>query len=138
MVVRKWHPYLVGRRFIIRTDQRRLQYLWSKIIIIVAQQKWPYKLMDFDFSIEYKWSCDNKVADVLSQQNEGSNEITDDNEIENTTDLMAITMPIPNWLDAVRTEQSTNDLVMDLLHKVRSDEVVGPWEERDDILMFKG
>uniref|UniRef100_A0A2N9H6J4 Retrotransposon gag domain-containing protein n=1 Tax=Fagus sylvatica TaxID=28930 RepID=A0A2N9H6J4_FAGSY len=93
MVVREWHPYL---------------------------QKWLYKLMDFDFSIEYKWSCDNRVADALPQQNEGSNEVTDDNEIENTTVLMAITMPIPNWLDAVRTEQSTNDLVMDLLHKVRN------------------
>ena len=29
---------------------------------------------------------------------------------KNTTVLMAITMPIPNWLDAVRMEQSTNDL----------------------------
>ena len=68
LAVRRWRPYLIGRKFIIRTDQRSLKYLWEQKITTKAQQKWQTKLMGYDFVIEYKRGSENLVADALSRR----------------------------------------------------------------------
>jgi hypothetical protein len=39
MAVQKWWPYLLGRHFIVRSDQHSLKYLWSQKISTMAQQR---------------------------------------------------------------------------------------------------
>lgn len=68
MAVQKWQPYLLGLHFVVRFDQHSLKYLWSQKISTTAQQKWLYKLMGFNFSIEYKKGRENVVADALSMR----------------------------------------------------------------------
>jgi hypothetical protein len=70
--VKKWRPYLLGHRFVIRTDHRSLKFLWDQAIATEAQQKWLLKLMGYDFLIEYKKGHDNRAADALSRQTEDS------------------------------------------------------------------
>jgi len=65
--VKKWRPYLLGHRFVIRTDLRSLKFLWDQAIATEAQQKWLLKLMGYDFLIEYKKGHDNRAADALSR-----------------------------------------------------------------------
>lgn len=48
MEILKWHPYLLGRKFIVRTDQLSLKY----IMVGSDYQKWVSKLMGFDFDIQ--------------------------------------------------------------------------------------
>jgi hypothetical protein len=57
--IQRWRPYLLGQRFVVRTDHRSLKYLWDQTITIEAQQKWLVKLMGYDFTIEYKQGHDN-------------------------------------------------------------------------------
>lgn len=57
--VQKWRHYLLGRHFIILTDQRLLNE---------EQFKWTSKLMGLDFEIRYKPGQDNSVADALSRR----------------------------------------------------------------------
>jgi hypothetical protein len=68
LAVQHWQPYLLGRKFIIRTDQQSLKHLLEQRLSTPAQHKWLYKLMGFDYSIEYKAGRDNVVADALSRQ----------------------------------------------------------------------
>lgn len=66
LAVQKWRPYLLGRQFIVRTDHQSLKHLWVQKITTVFQQRWLYKLMGFDFVVEYKIGRENIVADALS------------------------------------------------------------------------
>ncbi|KAM1189657.1 hypothetical protein ACFX2J_025306 [Malus domestica] len=65
--VKKWHNYLQGRHFVIRTDHHILKYLLSNRAHTSFQQKWVTKLLGFDYEIHYKTRNDNLAADALSR-----------------------------------------------------------------------
>lgn len=67
LAVQKWQPYLLGRRFTIRTDQKSLKFLLEQRIIAREYQKWVAKLIGYDFVIEYKKGLENTIADALSR-----------------------------------------------------------------------
>lgn len=64
--VKKWRHYLLGKHFIIRTDQQSLKFLLEQREIGSDYQKWVCKLLGFDFEIQYKKGVSNRVADALS------------------------------------------------------------------------
>ncbi|KAJ8765349.1 hypothetical protein K2173_012046 [Erythroxylum novogranatense] len=68
--IRKWRPYLLGRPFIVRTDQRSLKYLLEQRISTPTQNRWLPKLLGYDYQIQYKRGVDNQGADALSRQSE--------------------------------------------------------------------
>ncbi|XP_031257652.1 uncharacterized protein LOC116115659 [Pistacia vera] len=70
MAVQKWRHYLLGRRFIIRTDQRSLHFLTDQQLLGEDQQKWVAKLIGLNFIIQYKPGAENRVADALSRRGE--------------------------------------------------------------------
>ena len=65
--VQKWHHYLLGNKFIVRTDQQNLKYLLEHRIMNPEYQKLVPKLLGFDFEIQFRLGLDNKVADTLSK-----------------------------------------------------------------------
>ncbi|GJS38830.1 putative mitochondrial protein [Tanacetum coccineum] len=93
--IQKWRPYLRGRRFIVRTDQRSLKYLLEQRLITEEYKKWLTKLMGYDFDIQYKAGIENKAADALSRR-------------EENTQLMVMSIPsVVNW------EEMRNGLMQD-------------------------
>ncbi|KAF7802354.1 Retrotransposable element Tf2 [Senna tora] len=70
LAVKKWRHYLLGHKFIIRTDQKALKYLLEQRILDPDQQKWVSKLMGYNFEIHYKPGVENKAADALSRKGE--------------------------------------------------------------------
>ena len=65
--MQKWEQYLLGRPFIIKTDQKSLKHLLEQKITTPFQQFWLSKLMGFDYIIQYKSGAENTVADALSR-----------------------------------------------------------------------
>ena len=68
--VRKWRYYLLGRSFVIRTDQKALKFLLEQRILDENQQNWVTKLMGYSFEIQYKPGSLNSAADALSRKEE--------------------------------------------------------------------
>ncbi|KAL1534405.1 hypothetical protein AAHA92_30586 [Salvia divinorum] len=97
--VQKWRQYLLGREFVIRSDQKSLKELLQQVIQTPEQQLYVRKLMGFKFTIEYKTGAANRVADALSRRDEDAH--TDEGL------LMAIAHPMPDIMELLRAETAT-------------------------------
>lgn len=59
--------YLLEHKFIIKIDQKALNYLIEHTLHTNSQLLWLTKLMPFDYSTKYKKGVENKVVDALSR-----------------------------------------------------------------------
>jgi hypothetical protein len=66
--LKRWCHYFLGSKLIIKTDQQSLKYITEQRVAEGIQHKLMLKLLEFDFTIEYKKGQENKVVDALSCQ----------------------------------------------------------------------
>jgi hypothetical protein len=64
----KFRQYLVGSKFMVKTDHNSLKYFLEQKDLSDHQQKWVTKVHEFDFDIEYVKGKKNIVADALSRR----------------------------------------------------------------------
>ena len=65
VAVQKWRHYLVGKPFVIKTDQQSVKYLLDQRVGTRAQQRWITKLLGYNFLVEYKKGKENVVVEAL-------------------------------------------------------------------------
>lgn len=65
--VQRWRPYLLGHRFIIRTDQQALRFLVDLTVIQLEYQRWVSKLLGYSFEVQYRPGLKTKAVDGLSR-----------------------------------------------------------------------
>ncbi|VFQ79098.1 unnamed protein product [Cuscuta campestris] len=100
--VHKWRQYLLGREFVIRSEQKSLKDLLCQVIQTPDQQFYIRKLMGFKFRIEYKPGASNKVADALSRR-----DIIDTPDSDDTAAVfLAFAQPIPTLLQDIRRDNA--------------------------------
>ena len=64
--IQKWRHYLIGRHFVILTNQKSLKFLTNQLFLDEDQLKWTAMFMGIDFEIHYRPRFENKAADALS------------------------------------------------------------------------
>ncbi|KAL0544147.1 hypothetical protein IC582_019259 [Cucumis melo] len=67
LVVQRWRPYLLGRKFTVKTDQRSLKFLFEQRVVQPQYQKWVAKLLGYSFEVAYQPGLENRAADALSR-----------------------------------------------------------------------
>jgi len=80
----KFRHYLLGHKFIIKTDQKSLKELLDQTLQTPEQQQWLPKFLGYDFTIQYFPGKENIPADALSR-----------------SFAMAWSEPVNYWLKAV-------------------------------------
>jgi hypothetical protein len=105
-VVDLWRPYLLGKRFQIKTNHQCLKYFLEQLISSLEQQKWVTKPFGYDYEIIYKKVKDNVVADALSQkyEDEGS--------------LFYLSFIVPDWLQVIRHKWLQDPKSSHLIHQL--------------------
>jgi len=66
-VVRMWRHYLIGRRFLLISDNISLKYLFDQQNLNARQARWLAFLSEYDFEIKHIKGKENKVANALSR-----------------------------------------------------------------------
>jgi hypothetical protein len=64
----KFRQYLVGAKFVVKSDHNSLKYLLEKKDLNERQQKWVRKIQAYNFDIEFVKGKNNAVADALSKR----------------------------------------------------------------------
>ena len=124
--ITRWRPYLIGRRFQIKTDHKSLKYFLEQKISSPEQQKWVTKLLGFDYEIIYKKGKENVVADALSRLPEQAK-------------VSAISLPTTSLLEDIREEWKKDPEISNIIKKLEEDPSAiahYTWDSRD--LRYKG
>jgi hypothetical protein len=108
--LKKWHPYLIGRHFKVKTDHDSLKYFLEQRLSSKEQQKWVTKILGYDFEIVYKKGKKNVVADALSRKDEDVEAL-----------LCAISIIQPDGIIEARDEWKNDEKVWTLIERLQQD-----------------
>ena len=64
----KFRQYLVGNKFVVKTDHNSLRHFLTQNDLNERKQKWVRKIQADDFYIEYVKGKNNIVVDALSRR----------------------------------------------------------------------
>lgn len=124
--VQKWRHYLLGHRFIVRTDQKSLKFLLEQRVITPEYQKWLVKLMGYQFDIQYKPGLENKAANALSR-------------IKHLPSLMALSLPAVVQLEQLSREVETDEKLRKIVVELKADPSTWlNYSVKEGQLLYKG
>lgn len=114
LAIQHWRPYLLGRRFVVSTDQKSLKDLLNQKIVTGGQQNWAAKLLGYNFDIVYKPGRLNKGEDALSR-------IGEYGEIKSLT-----TFPLWDDCQVVAAEIQQDDKLKKIITELQADPASHP------------
>lgn len=123
--LKKWRHYLLGNSVIIKTDQQSLKFITDQRITEGVQHKLMMKLLEFNFTIQYKKGSTNRVADALSRM---------------WPKCMAISSVTPLWAEDPITSYKNDPVTKALQEKLllQKAETVTDYTLHASIIRYKG
>lgn len=68
--LRAWRQYLLGSRFVVRTDNIVICHFFDQPKLTAKQARWQEFFAEFDFRFEHKKGKSNQATDALSRKGE--------------------------------------------------------------------
>jgi hypothetical protein len=106
--LKKWHPYLIGRHFKVKTNHDSLKYFLEQGLYSEEQHKCVTKILGYDFEIVYKKGKQNVVVDELSRKDEYVEAF-----------FCAISIIQPNWIIEERDEWKNDKKMWTLIQRLQ-------------------
>ena len=127
--VQKWRQYLLGREFVIRTDQKSLKELLQQVVQAPDQQLYVRKLMGYKFVIEYKKGSTNRAADAFSRREDAQADAgagvveaeaaASADAAHDSALLSLVAHPIPKLLELLRSETRSSPQMREIVKEIR-------------------
>jgi hypothetical protein len=115
----KFRQYLVGVKFVVRTDDNSIKYFLDQKDLNERQKKWVSKIQAYEFDIEFVKGKNNVVVDALSRR----------------PSVYAMTDISVDWKVHLLVEYSKNQFACQLMDgQVQDDN----FRIMDDIIYYKG
>lgn len=131
LAVRKWKHYLLGRRFVVHTDQKSLKFLLEQKEVNMEYQKWLIKLLGYEFDILYKPGIQNIAADGLSRREHPSVQFAE-------CVMFAVTIPESLQLQDLYTEIAASPDIQQIIQRLQGgDTELKGYSVKDGKLWFK-
>ena len=64
--LKMWHHHLIGMKFILMMNNKRLKYMLNRPNLNARQARWLAFLSEYDFEIQHIKGKENKIVDALS------------------------------------------------------------------------
>ncbi|KAA0054180.1 transposon Tf2-1 polyprotein isoform X1 [Cucumis melo var. makuwa] len=125
LAVQRWRPYSLGRKFVVKTDQKSLKFLLEQRVIQPQYQKWIAELLGYSFEVVYKLGLENKAADALSG-------------VPSSVYLNQLTAPTLIDLKIIKEEVEKDEQFKEILMKLQSGEEVQNYALQQEMLQYKG
>lgn len=102
--LKTFRPYLLGRKFLLRTDHSALQWLWKTPLPIGQQARWLNAIEEFEFDVKHRAGSAHLNADAMSRRPHPVQVIR---ELENDTTMASELWP--DWNTATIGDEQRRD-----------------------------
>ncbi|KAL0533369.1 hypothetical protein IC582_030188 [Cucumis melo] len=124
--VQRWQPYLLGRKFTVKTDQRSLKFLLEQRVTQPQYQRWIAKLLGYSFEVVYQPGLENKAVDALTR-------------IPPTVQLNQITTPTLIDVEIIKEEIRKVPTLQEIIRLIEEQGMEIPhYTLQQGVLKFKG
>jgi hypothetical protein len=114
----------MGSHLIIKIDKQILKYMMSQRLTEGIQHKLLMKLLEIDYSIEYKKGKENRADEALSRKNHS---------------VSAIFSAVPTWIADIEESNTNDPIYSDMIQQlVVNSQALQDYSLHSDILRYKG
>jgi transposase InsO family protein len=136
--LRIFRPYLVGRKVLVRNDQKALRWLLDQRTLSPRQHRWLDVLLDHDMELDWIPGSRNNVADALSRRRH-------DRSIGIQVNALSGDDPSEDFIDKVKHELPQDPSLKEILQLLQPDAKIPPtkatminrYSLRDGLLFFE-
>jgi hypothetical protein len=113
--VDKFHYYLHGNRFLLRTDHKALEWLDSARFTNSKLERWAMQLQGYDFEVQHIKGSTNCVADYLSRPHvDSSCTLQHEDGRQECVPAAALVICSAAWPTSVARQADFNSVVCDV------------------------